>query len=413
MKNLISFFIAFATLSSVNAQSLVYALVNNGGAEGFSNFATIDPLTGTILDLAELEEVEGIVLGSSTMDQLNGMYMFSGIDTQGLGRTYVQDVNTGIVNSEDYGLPFMNGAQYDMSTGLTYGLGYEIIDSVLAPGGMYYDYIFGSTFVEADYSTGEIGFSVPLPEVEAMVLGASTFDPISGVYFLIGLRPDYQMALFGIEASTGFVFLDLPLNLGQNEFLDELEFDIANGIFYALHRQGENFAFATLDPVTGVITDLLDISDEVEAFTPDASVYHQETGRFTMLTYNNFQTGLLTIDVDDNEVIAHPSVSYSLIEMEVDNIQFANATFTSLSEEDLADAFNVFPNPADEVVVVQWNDASPLASFILTDMAGRQVAQGPVLMNQAIDTADLAEGLYTLTLETLTSRSSQKVLIQH
>jgi hypothetical protein len=151
----------------------------------------------------------------------------------------------------------------------------------------------------------------------------------------------------------------------------------------------------------------------VEAFTPDASVYHQETGRFIMLTFNDFQTGIFTIDVDENEVIAHPTIGYSLVEMEVDNIQFANATFTSLSEEDSADAFNVFPNPADEVVLVQWKDASPLASFILTDMAGRQVAQGPVLMNQAIETAELGEGFYTLTLETLTSRTSQKVLIQH
>lgn len=412
MKTLLTLFMAFATLSAVNAQSLVYALVNNGGPEGFSNFATIDPLTGTVLDLVELNEVEAIVLGSSNMDQLNGMYMFSGLDDQFIGKTYMQDVNTGITTSADYNLPFINGAQYDMSTGLTYGLGYEVIDSVLAPGGMFYEYIFGSTFVEVDYSTGEIGFSIPLPEVEAMVLGASTYDPISGAYYLIGPRPDFQMAFFGIEAATGFVFVNLPLDLGPDEYVNELEFDIADGIFYALHRQGENFAFASLDPITGSITDLLDISDEVEAFTPDAAVYHQATGRFTMLTFNDFQTGMLTIDVDDNEVIAHPSVSYSLIEMEVDNIQFANATFTSLSEQD-ADAFNVFPNPADEALMVQWKDASPLASFILTDMAGRQVAQGPVLMNQAIETADLAEGFYTLTLETMTSRTSQKVLIKH
>ncbi|MDA0714839.1 MAG: hypothetical protein O2867_02555 [Bacteroidetes bacterium] len=102
MKTLLTLFMAFATLSAVNAQSLVYALVNNGGPEGFSNFATIDPLTGTVLDLVELNEVEAIVLGSSNMDQLNGMYMFSGLDDQFIGKTYMQDVNTGITTSADY-----------------------------------------------------------------------------------------------------------------------------------------------------------------------------------------------------------------------------------------------------------------------------------------------------------------------
>jgi hypothetical protein len=87
---------------------------------------------------------------------------------------------------------------------------------------------------------------------------------------------------------------------------------------------------------------------------------------------------------------------------------------TFLSTENLPDPFglNIFPNPAQSSITIQWDNDATLLNYELTDITGKSILQGDVTKNQIIDTRALASGVYILQLTDGIGITRKKLQIQ-
>ncbi len=92
----------------------------------------------------------------------------------------------------------------------------------------------------------------------------------------------------------------------------------------------------------------------------------------------------------------------------IDDIEITSITGVNEVEET---AFNVYPNPAQDVVNI--NSQVALKSVSIVNYTGQVVYQTPASGNDVqINTADLAAGIYVLQLETESGVSSRKLIIE-
>ncbi|NNC83318.1 MAG: T9SS type A sorting domain-containing protein [Flavobacteriales bacterium] len=368
-----------------NGQSLVYGLYTDANApyNGYSILATIDAGTGTILEKDTIYGYDAVALGSSSFDQLSGNYIYVAAGNQSFD-LLSRNVYTNTTVSSPPSTMTANALQFDMASGQTYALGYDMST--------------GTTFLSIDVTTGTATVVSSLAQVDAVVLGASCFDPMDGIFYFIGISTDFQSKLFGVDAQSGQLVMDITMDLGPNEYLNELEYDIEGDVFYALHRTGSGIMhFAQIDPVSGQIFDLLDITGNVNYFTPDASVYEQENDQFIMLTVS--PNTILTIDADEGEVLSQAPISYSIIELEVDNVDFANAQFVSVAEYE-RESLDLFPNPSDGRLFIssptQYLENTP---YLIRDNTGAIVARGSLNPESSADVQELKNGSYIISVQ--------------
>lgn len=402
----------FLSLSAIS-QSIVYGIYTDSNApyQDYSILATVEATSGTIIEKDTILGYEGVVLGSSSFDQLSGNYIYLAAGNDGidlLSRNVLQNTTVSAVQPE----LGANALQFDMASGNTYGLGYYIVDSVaIDPSQGWYEYIYGTTFLTLDMLTGEGEVIGLLPEVDAVVVGASCFDTNNSMYYFIGISSaNYQTMLYGVNALTGSLDVAISMDLGPNEYLNELEYDIQGDVFYAVHRNNTGtMHFAQIDPSDGTIYDLLDISSNVQYFTPDATVYQQDNDQFIMLTVN--PNTLLTIDADNATIVSQAEIDYNIIELEVDNIEFAAAQFVSVEEYDEIDV-SLFPNPSSDYILIEGIDSYNTA-FRIIDITGSVVRTGNLQASQRLSVSDLLEGMYFLELADAHSIATSRFIVKH
>ena len=200
------------------------------------------------------------------------------------------------------------------------------------------------------------------------------------------------------------------MNIGPNDNMNELEYDIEGGVFYALHRvgTGSTMFFSQIDPVTGDVFDLVDISQNVNYFSPDASVYHQESDQFIMLTVS--PNTILTIDADEGEVLSQAPINYSIIELEVDNVDFAQAQFVSVPEYEQS-SLTLFPNPvADAFMLPEVKDE--VVEYRIIDINGRLINAGLYRAGEVISISSMANGVYEIEVLQDEVVSTAKFIVQ-
>jgi hypothetical protein len=77
---------------------------------------------------------------------------------------------------------------------------------------------------------------------------------------------------------------------------------------------------------------------------------------------------------------------------------------------------SIYPNPADEQLIISFSQADNSGYISLQDIKGREVAKttlNPGSAKYEINTANLAAGIYTLIIQNNKSLQSQKVTIRH
>jgi serine protease AprX len=113
--------------------------------------------------------------------------------------------------------------------------------------------------------------------------------------------------------------------------------------------------------------------------------------------------GMFTISVGHKGTLQGGSQKYSMI-ISYDNTADTNGnTYNN---------FKVYPNPATDMININYGDAAPAAGKVtLYDLQGRQVKSFNQLVT-AIDVNDLSSGLYMLNIEHNDNIESQKVIIK-
>lgn len=411
MKLTVTLCLFFCTsMLAVCQESIVYGMYNdeNSPYDGYSILAAVDPLTGSLIDMDTIVGFEAVGLGTSSFDQLNGGYRYLAASASAPFSWIERDIVTNSTTSMAPSSGTLNEIQFDMSTGMTYGLGSYVMDSISG----FPEY--GSTLEQLDITTGQTTLVAEYPALQGIVLGGTTYDPNNGMYYLFGTLQSGDFDLLSIDVSTGQLELVLDFSFGADEYLNELRYDIDSGMFYAIHRNGDEIHLARLDPSLNALTDIVELTQLVDLFIPNASVFHQESGRFILLSLTDAgQRSLITMDVENESVISEVEIDYTIFELQVDNVEFAIANFTSILEFESV-AVAVGPNPASEHLNYQIDSDADDLRLSLVDMRGRTIIERSTGSMGSLELEGLATGVYEVifTSESERIRSTEKVIVR-
>ncbi len=405
-------------LSGLSAQQANVFGIFQDNQPGILTLSEIDPVTGEVIQNDLIEGVGAYAMGSSTFDQTNRYYIFLGVDTAGQKRFVVRDV----VNHQTVYSPVsnitVNDFQYDMNAQKMYALGYYPTDSVLIDtlNGIY-QYEFASRLMAIDIQTGTADQRALLPNLKAFPVGNSTFDANNGRYIVSAFDSLSITRLFVIDAATGEVISQTPVNITNGQHLNEIEYNNEDNKLYGIFRDNnENLlAMAVVDWQTGSI-EILDPLNDAEAFIQGGSVFDQMSQYFYFFYIDtNGQKRLLTYDAANHETIADAVLSGNFTELEVDNsayaaMKYGSTDITSASGTDNRVTISPIPSVSDLTITCE----NKMTAVRMFDMLGKEVysATCPGVDKHHVVTSDYYPGIYFLSIETAGHVFTKKVVIK-
>jgi hypothetical protein len=92
-------------------------------------------------------------------------------------------------------------------------------------------------------------------------------------------------------------------------------------------------------------------------------------------------------------------------------------TYTAVAHSSNRNKVEFYPNPAGNMVNVEFNSSAPVSELIISDVTGRVVLKrnlpGVMRSRELVDTAPLQNGVYTLTLLKESGSETRSFMIQH
>lgn len=284
---------------NMKAQSVpLYSLWWDGTTE---YLIQIDPYNATHTIVGELEGVNAVALGSSTMVHGAELYVFKGSTDTGFDIVFVDAKSGNIVNqvpASSYPDDFFTELEYDLQSYQMWGLQSNfatdtivtidtlfdvttttfidtiitidtfwidsttvevIIDTLLEP--IEEDSFFNivsidttyelfnaqNSLVGVDLNDGSVGDTYPIAGTEAILVNSSTFNSNEGHYIYLGQDQDFNTRLYTINTVTGDIVHNPISDLGNAE----LHYDNILNNLYGLGRTNPGASYDPFDPFGG------------------------------------------------------------------------------------------------------------------------------------------------------------------
>ena len=350
--------------------------------------ARFDMVTGEWAEYDTLGFAEAFGLGSSTFDNVAGQYVFVGAPLGGGPLAwYNYDVEGNELSASATLSGNVHSVHHDMQQDRFFGLQGYPADSVYIdlgevdgePFGYWETNGWATQLVEIQPFTAEIDPILDMPDVEAVIAGASCFDSDSGRYHFLAFDGTGVTRLVGLDAVDGAVLSDTEVVLGPEEAFAEIEYCIPTGQIVGLWRdlsEDGEMRLASIDPDTGIPAEIVALP-QVWGFTPDGSVFDQNTNSYVLHYYDTgVNPHLLAVDIVTGEVWAdHDLEGSSFLELECTNRAFAEARYGLPQGAALVEA----------VVGLAWQEGqlrhvgSAPVQWTLLDRQGRQAGSGRLM----------------------------------
>lgn len=356
--------------------------------------AQFDMVTGEWAEYDTLGFAEAFALGTSTFDNNIGQYVFVGAPIGGGPLSWYNfDVEGNALSAEAELTGNVHSVHHDMQQDRFFGLQGYPADSVYIDLGEVDGEPFGyweiggwaTRLVEIEPYTAEINPVLDMPDVEAVIAGASCFDSDSGDYYFLSFGGNGVTELVCLDAVAGTVASEVDIVLGDEEAFAEIEYCIPTGEVVGLWRdlsEDGMMRLASLNLDSGVPTEIAALP-QVWGFTPDGSVFDQNTNSFVLHYYDDeVNPHLLAVDVVTGEVWADCDLEgSSFLELECTNRSFAAARYgvSGLVESESQQAG------------LQWCDGvlrnvGPfVAHWVAVDVQGRRLASGATEPGASVD----------------------------
>lgn len=234
-----------------NSTGLLYGL-HWDASEQTEYLVQIDPATGMHMNVTAIAGVKWISLipNCTTFDELNGRYIFRGIDADMAGRLYSVDVATGQVVSSpvfpviDDPEDMITELKCDNSTGLIHGLFWDAS-------------LTSEHLVRIDPATGQHTLLGVIPLLRTVVTypNYTAYDHQQGRYTFLGTNVFMEERLYTMDVNTGDVLSDplFPVLEDPEDNVIELHFDNATGTLYGLHWDADSEVGIATDPGAGQV----------------------------------------------------------------------------------------------------------------------------------------------------------------
>ena len=358
-----------------------------------------DMATGEWAEYDTLGFAEAFALGSSTFDNVAGQYVFVGAPLGGGPlEWYNYDVEGNELSAEAPLSGNVHSVHHDMQQDRFFGLQGYPSDSLYIDLGEVDGEPFGywevngwaTRLVEIEPYTAAIDPLLDMPDVEAVIAGASCFDSDSGRYHFLSFGGTGVTRLVRLDAVSEGVLSDVEVVLGPDEAFAEIEFCIPTGQVVGLWRDLTEegvMRLATLDAETGVPTEVVALP-QVWGFTPDGSVFDQNTNSYVLHYYDTaVQPHLLAVDVVTGEIWADYDLEgSSFLELECNNRAFAVARYGLPQGVALMEVASGLDWRQGRLVHIGREPVE----WILMDVRSRRVDSGRLLPGEAIPSAGMA-----------------------
>lgn len=417
---LISIFFIFAT-GIFGQEASVYGFYRESGvAPGeFLMLGQLNPYTGIISEQDTITQIYAYALSTSTFDQSRQYFIFKGLDTDEHMKLISRDVNNNSTVYSPLNDFTINDFQYDMNSKNLYALGNYISDSTLidTTNGGVYMYEYATRFMSVNIENGEAVQHSQLPDIIAFPAGNSSFDANNGRYFISGFDAQNTTRLYAIDAATGLIISDAAINLGNDQYLNELEYNNEDNSLYGIYRDNNIglLAVATVNIESGEISILAELKNAF-AFTPGASVFDQMSQRFIFYYLNSsYQSHMLVYDVLTNEIVSDVEIPGSFTEIEIDNSNYAYMKYGATSNPETRPKGNqltIYPNPAFSEFRVHCEDK--ISTIMIFDMTGKEIYHTSCALrnNEFVDSEQFDPGIYFVRVETENKVHTHKMIIE-
>jgi hypothetical protein len=351
--------------------------------------------------------LEAYLFASSAYDSFNGDYYIAGVSGQTTG-LYSYNTDTGESNLATGSLN-TNIAEFDMSTGKLYNLIMETEGYISI-----YEYnieLNEDTLIGTIYEPGVIG-------IAADAIG---FDSNNGILYYAGYTNDPALALYAVPVRDEvFSFTRTILNtpdLFTN--LTSLNFDNVQEKLFAAKDTYDQIgipggrSIVEIDLSSGEVITLGQLVD-FPYFVGGSSLFDQNSGTFMLVGITT--GGMLEMIAFDTYTNTYTSgfVPDNVSEIACDNTSFARNRYAAVLgvEQQPTVTFNVYPNPASDVLNLACTSAEPVQVQIFSSM-GEMVyeKQNSSVNPLRADISNLSPGLYMVTIAGAQETATKTIII--
>jgi len=173
----------------------------------------------------------------------------------------------------------------------------------------------------------------------------------------------------------------------------------------------------TANGIKGMNILLLDASDNVISYAiTDANGEYSfpslPTGKYKVHPEDmNYTTTPVVVDITNNK-LSHNAVYFERSKSQMTIVPVAVGV-TDVNNKALA--FSVYPNPAKNVVTINWaNYSDDMATVVITDISGKKVISTQVEMsnNASVNVSELQTGFYFMNVATEFGNHTQKLIVE-
>jgi hypothetical protein len=391
---------------SASAQIKLIGVANNNGTNQIDlvQWSAFDANTVTTTPTT----LEAYLFASSAYDSFNGNYYIAGVSGQTTG-LYSYNTDTGESNLAA-GSMSTNIAEFDMSTGKLYNLIMETAENISI-----YEYDIAlneNVLIGTIYEQGVTG----------IVADAIGFDSNNGILYYAGYTNDPALALYAVPVRDEvFSFSRTILNTPDLfASLTSLNFDnVQEKLFSAKDTYDQDGiptgrSIVEIDLTSGYVITLSQLVD-FPYFVGGSSLFDQNSGTFMLVGITT--DGMLEMIAFDTYTNTYTSgfVPDNVSEIACDNTQFAQNRYAAIAgvEQQPTVTFNVYPNPASDVLNLECTTAEPVQVQIFSSMGKLVYQKQNAFVNRLnIDMSTLSAGLYTVNLTGANQTVSQKILVK-
>lgn len=344
------------------------------------HFVTVENLTGQMNYINSLPSLSVGKTGVSIIMADSNQYIFGGWDTSTIFRYYTIDILTGNIVNNPLGSENLFLLQIDPGTNKIYGLWFE--NSIYQ-------------FVSLNHLTGQITYIDTLQNVAT--IGTAVFNPNTGQYIFEGKNDIFGNGrIYTVNALTGAIVNDTLAQDGLNM----MQIDTADGKIYGLQYDGFNHHLASIDPQSGLSTDISTLFD-VEFLITGTAIFNSATKHYI---FRGIAFGdpvdvqrYYTIDALTGSI-----VNDTLAPDDIRMLELYQETNTSINEErNQKNYFLIYPNPFHDRSILEFknikNEKHRLSLYSITGKLMRSVTD--ITTNYiVIERKNLANGLYFFQL---------------
>jgi hypothetical protein len=141
-------------------------------------------------------------------------------------------------------------------------------------------------------------------------------------------------------------------------------------------------------------------------------VYAQHTlGMMTYICSSTDTLSLGTLESGTYKLRYHLTCMPYPPNSDLDSVYFSVQAYTGMDTKNPLLPFTIYPNPAHNIVNIQWTDNSDNTEIIVTDMQGREQLKLMSSVGQTeIDMSHLAKGVYLIRLSSEAGSGFQKLM---